>query len=480
MTWTVRAYSRDALSTDNQTASSTATMTQTDPLFPYQTDGVIFLAARKGALLLDEQGLGKTIQAIRAADAVGALRIVVACPASVKENWRREFAKFSRTARRIDVVYGREHDFDPLADTIVVNYDLLTSSRVLAKLRRIAPDLVILDEAHMLKNAKAKRTIAALGPACSGRAALIENARVFALTATPIPNHPGELWPLLRAVAPQAILLRDGRTIMSEGLFVSTYCQMRETRYGPKIVGGKNLDDLRQRIAAVAIRRRKTDVLPQLPAFRAELTLLSSVDAAAKLRQAVAHDPVASMLAQTLSSASDNETIARALVKSAPAMSTLRRMTGLLKAPLVADLATCDLDGGMDKLVLMAVHTDVIRTLRDTLDARGFRPVVIDGSTSAVARQRAIDSFQNDPATRVFIGQITAAGTGITLTAASNLIFAETSWVPADNAQAAMRVHRIGQKNSVLVRLATLPGTVDEAVANTLRRKMKSINELLG
>jgi SWI/SNF-related matrix-associated actin-dependent regulator of chromatin subfamily A-like protein 1 len=455
-------------------------MTQTDPLFPYQTDGVNFLAARQGALLLDEQGLGKTVQAIRAADAIGALRIVVACPASVKENWRREFAKFSRNARRVDVVYGRDHAFDPLADTMVVNYDLLTSKRILANLRRIAPDLVILDEAHMLKNAKAKRTIAALGPSCAGRAGLIEGARVFALTATPIPNHPGELWPLLRAVAPQAILMRDGRTIMPEGVFVSTYCQMRETRFGAKVVGGKNLDDLRQRISAIAIRRRKTDVLPQLPAFRAELTMLSSADAAAKLRRAVATDPDASMLAHALQAARDDESVARALVKSAPAMSTLRRLTGTLKAPLVAELASCDLDGGMDKLVIFALHTDVIRTLRDALDAKGYRPVVIDGSTAHAARQNAIDSFQNDPATRVFIGQIAAAGTGITLTAASNLIFAEMSWVPAENAQAAMRVHRIGQQNSVLVRLATLPGTVDEAVAQTLRRKMKSINELLG
>jgi SWI/SNF-related matrix-associated actin-dependent regulator of chromatin subfamily A-like protein 1 len=455
-------------------------MSKPDQLFPYQTEGATFLAARQGALLLDEQGLGKTVQAIRAADAAGLTRIVVACPAAVKENWKREFAKFSRTARRVDVVYGTNHEFDPQADTIIVNYDLLTHKRVMAALRRTAPELVILDEAHLLKNPKAKRTVAALGPACSGRAGLIEGARVFALTGTPIPNHPGEIWPLLRAVAPEAILMRDGRTIMPEGVFVSTYCTSRLTRYGAQITGGKNLDDLRQRLSGVALRRRKVDVLPQLPAFRAEITLLSSADAAAQLARATATDPAAAELARALATATDDADVARALAVAAPATSTLRRMTGLLKAPLVADFATSELDGGVDKLVLFAVHTDVIRHLRDTLAARGFKPVVVDGKVSQGARQEAIDGFQNDPTIRVFIGQMTAAGTGITLTAASNLIFAELSWVPAENAQAAMRVHRIGQKNSVLVRLATLPGTVDEAVSQALRRKMKSINELLG
>jgi SWI/SNF-related matrix-associated actin-dependent regulator of chromatin subfamily A-like protein 1 len=454
-------------------------MTNPDPLFPYQTEGAAFMAARQGVLLLDEQGLGKTPQAIRAADAVGASRIVVACPASVKENWSREFARFSRTPRRVDVAYGRNHQFDPQADTLIVNYDLLTSKRIMSGLRRIAPEVVILDEAHLLKNSSAKRTMAALGPACSGRAGLIEGARVFALTGTPCPNHPGELWTLLRAVAPHAILMRDGRTIMPESVFVSTYCATRPTRFGPKIMGGKNLDDLRQRLAAVAIRRKKVDVLPQLPPFRAEITVLSSADAAAQLAAATSQTFTAA-LAQTLAAATDDESIARALAQAAPASSTLRRLTGTLKAPLVAELVTSDLEGGMDKLVLFAVHKDVIRTLRDTLAARGYNPVVVDGSVSHAARQNAIDSFQNDPATRVFIGQITAAGTGITLTAASNLIFAETSWVPAENAQAAMRVHRIGQRNSVLVRLATLPGTVDEAISNALRRKIKAINELLG
>lgn len=452
-----------------------------DPLFDYQRTGASFLATRGGGLLFDEQGLGKTPQAIRAADLASAIRIIVVCPAAVKENWRREFLRFSRRPRRVDVVFGKSHAFDPTADVVVINYDLLTDRRVLSALRRHGADTVIFDEAHLLKNPTAGRTRAALGIGCTGRNGLIEGVpRVYALTGTPAPNHVGELWSILRAIAPEAITLVPGGYPLSQGGFTARYCKTVETPFGAKIVGGQNLPELRARLSAFALRRKKLDVLPELPPFRVEVTALSSADAAARIARATAATPgAADLIAALRNAGTDEDAVTTALAQAAPHMTTLRRMTGILKAPLVADLVSADLDGGMDKVVVFAVHRDVVSTLRETFAARGYRPVVIDGSTSAKARQEAIDAFQTDPAVRVFIGNVTAAGTGITLTAASNLVFAELSWVPAENAQAAMRVHRIGQARSVLVRISALPGTVDEVVANTVRRKTRAISQLL-
>lgn len=453
----------------------------TDPLFDYQRTGASFLAARSGGLLFDEQGLGKTPQAIRAADLANATRIIIVCPAAVKENWRREFDRFSRRPRRVDVVYGKAHAFDATADVIVVNYDLLVDRRILSSLRRHGADTVVFDEAHLLKNPSAGRTRAALGVGCSGRGGLIEGAaRVYALTGTPAPNHVGELWSILRAVAPEAITLTPGGTPLSHGGFTARYCKTVDTPFGAKIVGGQNLPELRARLASVALRRKKADVLPQLPPFRVEVTALSSADAAARIARATAATPgAADLIAALREAGTDEDAVTSALAQAAPHMTTLRRMTGILKAPLVADLISADLEGGMDKVVVFAVHRDVVTTLREIFTGRGYNPVVIDGSTSPAARQEAIDAFQTDPKTRVFIGNVTAAGTGITLTAASNLVFAELSWVPAENAQAAMRVHRIGQARSVLVRISALPGTVDEIVANTVRRKTRAISQLL-
>lgn len=448
-------------------------------LYPYQRDGARFLASREGAFLFDEQGLGKTAQAIRAADWLLARRIVIVCPAAVKENWRREVHAFSVAPRRVDVVEGRKHKFDPTAEVLIVNYDIIATPHILSNLRRIGPEVVIIDEAHYLKNPEAKRTKAVLGPKCDSAGGVIEGARVFALTGTPIPNNVAELWPLLRAIAPDAIRKPGGQP-MRKHEFESTYLQTIQTSYGPRVVGSRNLSALREKLKGVALRRLKKDVLPELPPFRVVETTLSPDAAARRSLLEAQREPGVDQLMNDLQAANgDPARIADILQAAAPFMPTVRRITGILKAPLVADFVTSELEGGVDKMVVFALHKQVIATLHDTLARRKYRPVVLAGGVSAQARQAAIDSFQSDPGVRVFIGQITAAGTGITLTAASHALFAEMSWVPADNAQAAMRVHRIGQQNAVLVRLATLTGSIDEYVAQAVRRKAKDIAELL-
>ena len=164
------------------------------------------------------------------------------------------------------------------------------------------------------------------------------------------------------------------------------------------------------------------------------------------------------------------------LAKLVVHVAELRRITGLAKVQPVIEQLKDELAGGLKKIVLFAHHKDVITGLLDGL--KDYNPVALFGGVSPSARQTAIDSFQNNPEIRIFIGQLAAAGTAITLTAASDVLFIESSWVPAENAQAAMRVHRIGQKDSVLIRFATLAGSLDEWITETVRRKTAVLSEL--
>jgi len=166
-----------------------------------------------------------------------------------------------------------------------------------------------------------------------------------------------------------------------------------------------------------------------------------------------------------------------ALEGLAGSTATLRRYTAMSKVGAVAKMLDQELiERQYDKVVVFAIHKDPIDTLREALKRHGA--VALYGGTPPTKRQRNIDKFQNDPKCRVFIGQVTAAGTLITLTAANQVVFLESSWVPADNAQAAMRCHRIGQTRPVFVRVIGLAGSIDEQVQATLRRKTATLTQL--
>jgi SNF2 family DNA or RNA helicase len=161
----------------------------------------------------------------------------------------------------------------------------------------------------------------------------------------------------------------------------------------------------------------------------------------------------------------------------AVALATLRREISVLKAVLVGLMVDEELDCDTHKTVIFAHHREAISTITKTL-AR-FKPAVIHGGVPADARQVEIDRFTNDPECRVFVGQITAAGSSINLQAACSVVFVEASWCPGDNEQALSRVYRRGQENPVTVRFAYLAGTIDEAVARALARKAAMIAQVL-
>ena len=436
-------------------------MNRTMELFPYQQEGVDFLVARTGALLADTMGLGKTAQAVVAAARTmppgSHSAILVVCPASVALNWRREF----------DLWWPAGQDPPALN---VVSYGMLTRNPE----RHLAaePTHVILDEVHYLKNPKAKRTKAVFGPRMTGHGGVIEKAKyVWCLTGTPAPNNPSELWPMLHALNPGAILGtgKQAYTPRNFWSFTRRYCVVKNNGFGEVIVRGQRLDELKERMAPFMLRRRKEEVLPDLPELRfGELPLDGKVVGDSTIetgRLCVDEDRIK----QALETGG-----VEALNKLSTEMATVRRLTALAKVGALSEWVKEWLENCDEKIVIFAQHREAIAVLEQVLSA--YRPSVVTGAVSSGERQIAVERFQDQVSgPRVFLGNIQAAGVGITLTAASDLVFLEQSWTPADNAQAAMRIHRIGQKRGCLVRVATLAGSIDEAVQRTLARKTEDL-----
>lgn len=257
--------------------------------------------------------------------------------------------------------------------------------------------------------------------------------------------------------------------------FRSRYCVTAWSPYGDnvKVVGNKDVEDLRERLRPFVLRRRKSEVLKDLPPVRFESVTLQCdthpVDIAL-LEDAL--DP--KLVAQLRDVDDPGEAFAE--LGSSKAFAAYRRLCGLAKAEAVSKLLETELVSGLANVVVMAHHKDVVEAIANNLRAYGVR--TITGATSAAERESAVAAFQSGTV-RAIVCNIVAGGTGITLTAASELVFAEMSYVPGENVQAADRIHRIGQKDSCRVRFVSLEGTLDESLVGVLVRKTQMIREVL-
>lgn len=441
-------------------------------LRPYQREAAQWLLAALKRMLFLDPGLGKTCVAIRAAAEAGFLRVLVICPAVARLVWQRELARWwPETVAPppfLVIEPGVPVTRLPQAGWVVIAYSNLSTRKDpwVAQLRQEDWDLIIIDECQYLKGRSA-RTVTAYGRAFDSAApALTSRAKhVWLLSGTPAPNHVGELYPHLRALFPEA--LPAGCT--NEYAFEARYCYVQDTQWGRRVAGSNRarLPELRERLKPHMLRWRRDDVLKDLPPlsfFDTPISVAKSLDLSFGLTGDIF----------------DDDSLIRQLQAKETQMATARRGLGLAKAPAAA--AFCDelLDEmpiGERKLVLFAYHRDVIRYLADALPDR--QPVVVDGSTLPAARARAIDAFQGDPHTQVFIGQLVAAGTAITLTAAATEVFVECSWSPSENYQAALRIHRLGQHRACFCHFLYAPGSLDQAIMRTFRRKASELAQLL-
>lgn len=451
--------------------------------FPFQIEGSTWLASKQLALLADSMGLGKSAQAIRAADLINAGRVCVVCPAVAKVNWEREFEKFSILERNFQVVRSQSETIDGRRSTII-SYDLLVSNLFGVDAHYNA---LVLDEVHYLKSVEAKRVRAVFG-----RSGIVRRAeRVWALSATPAPNDVSELW---------GLLFTFGATTLGYDAFVERYCITVESNYGPKVVGNRpeNIPELRATLAPIMLRRKKEEVMTQLPPisyqnltiepgevdfgdFKDFCLYTYPVDRRHQLVAKIEKEE--KLLSDVMQAASFNNPTAEqslnVLEGLSKSVSTLRRYQGLQKIKPAIELISGELKSkAYQKIVIFCIHVDVVEAMRIGLN--DFGVVTVYGGTPPDKRQKHIDAFQSDHprSPRVFIGNIHAAGTAITLTAANQVVFIEQDWVPGNNAQAAMRCHRIGQTRPVFVRYLSFgQGTLDGRISMMCARKTKNLLE---
>jgi SNF2 family DNA or RNA helicase len=432
---------------------------------PHQIVGAKFLSDRLRALLADAPRVGKTGTAIMAADDVLARRILVITTASGRPVWVRGFKDWSFFDLPTRAVYGYLGELDGDLRLIVSWSEVAKFAKPLAG---VAWDLVILDESHYAKSVETKRTQAVYGQfkGAAREAGVVDAAeRVWCLTGTPIPNAPNDLYPMLRA-------LDSGRIydVQKYDDFLHRYCVVKKkhiSRYTQidVVIGGRNMEELKARLEGFWLRRTQKDVGIMPPVYELLPIHISERDRKKIEAEVEGAEDI-------LAAAETGETDGLE-----HALGTLRRLTGTVKAAGVAALVKEEMDTARAKVVLMCWHKDVMAKLEDELAAYGV--VRVDGSTTPAKREENVTRFQTDPDCNVFIGQIIAAGEAIDLSAASELIFVESSFVPKDIAQAALRITNHGQTQQPRVRVAALEGSIDEAVQAVVVRKVKTAKEII-
>lgn len=432
-----------------------------------QKFGAKWLADRKNALLADHPGVGKTCQAIVGFDIATCETILIICPAAVTEHWKREIEEICGKRRAIYIL-GGELNFD--AKVVISSYNRAVTTDII---KNKTWDLVIIDEVHYLKTPTSARSKAIWG--FKGEKGIVDGAaRVWCLSGTPSPNNPLELYPMIKKLFADQFKMADGRVI-SQTDFIKRYCKTKRNGFGFKIVGGKNLNDLRTRLAPVMIRRqRKKTSEPRIVNLY--------LDCKKELRFLQGQADIDMWLAledSLLKAASDThrkailDGIDNSLAKK------LRRHLGLAKVDAVVAWAINELESGVEKLVLFGYHTDVLKGLAEGIRRAGYGCVLVDGSV--MERDSRVQLFKTCATCRVFIGQITAAGTGLDgLQVAQDLVLVEYSWVPGENKQVIARLDRRGQEVSVLARYAIVSGTLDEQILRTVAQKETTITEIFG
>lgn len=409
---------------------------------PYQRGGIQFLSERENVLLGDEMGLGKTIQVIGYMNLVRPQKTLIIVPASLKLNWQRELKKWLVYPASIQVIGPQDPFLNK--DITIVNYDLLKRYPFTHTW-----DLVALDEGHYIKNTSAARTKAVHK---------LQAKKKIVATGTPILNRPQELFSILNFL--------DPKKWPKFYPYAFRYCDAKRTRFGLDTSGASNLEEL-QRILreTVMIRRLKAEVLKDLPEKRRELILIDQDEELAALVERE-RDLLSNIRDKELSRFSPEFT----------EMARVRHDQGVAKAKYVVSHIE-DLLESIDKIVVMAWHTDVINILKEGLEKHN--PVTVTGSTKLEDRQANVDRFQTDPNCKVFIGNIQAAGVGLTLTAASWLCFAEGDWTPGKISQAEDRIHRIGAKNTCNIQHLVVDGSIDCDMAETIIEKQNNIDKAL-
>jgi superfamily II DNA or RNA helicase len=431
-------------------------------------------SAREGHrsyLLADEPGLGKTAQALLAADVANAYPLLVVVPNVVKVNWSREVEKWT-PHRTSTVVHGDGDDIDAFADIVIVNYEVL--DRHVAWLSRRGFRGMIVDEAHFIKNKDSQRSknVQALSKSIRQQT---PDPLLIALTGTPLINQIEDfrmIWQFLGWIDEKKPL---------PGLMAA----LEETELTP-VDPGFFSAARRVVIEMGMVRRKKVDVAADIPARRiadipvdldgeagrsireAERALIARLLERYRRLRAARPDADTADLIRLVAAAELEES--KQGGSSGDNVFTMVRRIGQAKATPAADY-TVNLARNVGKVVFFAKHIDVMDAAEEYFAKAGLKTISIRGDQTSKARQAEIDAFQNDPEVAVAVCSLTAAGVGVNLQAASNVVLAELSWTNAEQTQAIDRVHRIGQELPVTAWRIIAAQTIDGRIAELIDSK---------
>lgn len=435
-------------------------------LFGYQRVGVRFLTEAKRVILADDMGLGKTLQVIAACEELQARRILVVCPNSLKGNWEREIAKWT-PQRRVTVLRGstRAAKEKVLAgyegDYLVVNYEVTRRGGMMEDLGALQWDVMVVDEAHNVKNRKAQQT--------QGIKQLTKRAEcVFMLTGTPIMNRVEELWSPLNMLYPA----RYG----SFWGFAKQHTWVSQGRYGWEIDGRpRNPYALRQELAPIMLRREKEEVFPDMPP-KVYQTLWVELEG----EQKRIYNEVENMAMTQVTE--DTLVITPGVLAQITRCKQIAISPGLIggeREGVKLDALMEVLQGTERKVIVFSQFAQAVFLASERLDRAGIKHVVLTGATPEDERVALVDKFQTDPETRVFVATTQLGGVGLTLTAASMVVFLDKHWTPAINEQAVDRTRPHLQKESVQVISILAQDTVDEMIEDVLDGKMTIVEAVI-
>jgi SWI/SNF-related matrix-associated actin-dependent regulator 1 of chromatin subfamily A len=421
---------------------------------PYQEESIELIDRFKGrALLAHDMGLGKTLIALwwlqRNPQFLPAL---VVCPASIKYVWEAE-AKTNLGITPL-VIEGQKQIEMNGEKIVVINYDVLSHHLDCLKTRGFKA--LVVDECQYICNPGTRRTRAV-------RELARRTKKILAISGTPLKNRPDELFPIVQMLKPSIF-----PTYIE---FVQNYVETQYTPWGLDCSKPKNARQLHKLLRGTCmIRYRKKDVLPELPEKTRRVLPIGMRD---EDEYFSARDDFIGWLKTVNPKKVKRAQRAESLVR----LVYLKRLAAKLKCLNAVDWANQWLEEyPSEKLILFAVHRKMIRVLQKHVEAKS---VTIDGSVKERERKTAVDQFQKDEGTRLFIGNIKAAGTGLTLTASSTTAFVEMSFVPSEHTQAEDRNHRIGQKNKVWIWYLIAANSIEEHLCEILQRKQAVVESIL-
>jgi len=406
-------------------------------LFPHQQEAKLFLLSRRRAILADQPRVGKTLPT--AAAALENLPALIVCPAIAKTVWEAAFNKLAPNVS-VHVINGKKDAGQPnSADVTIINYDVLQYG--VTQVDKY--NALVLDECHRIKNPKAARTKAAM-------LAMKKIDCVYALSGTPIPNRPIELWPILHGLG----IYRGGWFD-----FAARYARLFSAPWGLDASGASNLPELKAMMKPHVLRRKKEDIFkdykePQVSLITFDLPndkREQSFDA-----DALVANPNALMAFEGLAE--------------------IMREAGMRKVQYAADFID-DLLQANEPVVVFAHHKDVVQALQDEL--KTHKPVIVVGDTTRLKRDMAIADFQAGK-TKCIIGNIAAMSEGVDFSAADTIVFVECTWSTSALEQASSRVENI-TKNGIapVIYILTIKASLDHNVLAKVLKKLNVVNQII-